>query len=158
MKLILLRHAQPDSSGASPESPGISLKGQKQQQSTNQYLQENGYKPACVYTSPLRRAVETAQMVGKCFSCPVVVEEALGNDFQEESLMRLLEDENREIICFVGHAPTLPDFAQLLVGDAQIPDIGRSSALVLDVIRESGSIQCRPLMYLTPEGVDIRFE
>jgi phosphohistidine phosphatase SixA len=159
MKLILLRHAQQISSEIpSGESPGISLNGKKRQSSTNQYLQEHGWSPACVYTSPVRRAVETAHMVGKCFSCPVVVEEALGNDFREEVLLKIIQEETREIICFVGHAPTLSDFARLLVGETPIPDIGRSSALILDVSREAEQIRCQPLMYITSEGVDQRFE
>ena len=154
MKLILLRHAQPESSAmTTDESPGLSLKGKKQQQSTNQFLQENGLRPACIYTSPVRRAVETANMVSKWFSCPVVVEEALGNNFQEETLIQILKDESREAICFVGHAPTLPDFSQRLVGSSALPDIGRSSALVLDVQKEGEELHCSALLYVTPDGV-----
>ena len=153
MRLILLRHALQESSvGTTDPTPGLSLKGKKQQQCTNQYLQENGLRPSCIYTSPVRRAVETAKMGGAWFSCPVVVEEALGNAFDEERLIKLLLEEPHDIVCFVGHAPTLPDFAQKLAGGA-VPEIGRSCALVLDLEMADGQIHGRPALYITPEAV-----
>lgn len=155
MKLILLRHALQDALAAmSGGSPGLSSKGRKQQRATNQYLQEQGFCPGCIYTSPARRATETAQMGGEWFSCPVVIEPALGSDFRQERLIELLKEEPREMICFVGHAPTLVDFAQQLVGSAQIPDIGRSCALVLDIDREEGELHARPIAYITHEGIE----
>ena len=158
MKLILLRHAlQEGSVGTTDPTPGLSLKGKKQQQSTNQYLQECALRPSCIYTSPVRRAVETAKMGATWFSCPVVVEEALGNAFDEFRLVELLLDEPHEIICFVGHAPTLPDFAQKLVGDTPVPDIDRSCALVLELEKADGKIQGKPVLYITPEGIDRSF-
>ena len=158
MKLILLRHAlQEGSVGTTEGVPGLSIKGKKQQQCTNQYLQENGLRPSCIYTSPVRRAVETAKMGGAWFSCPVVVEEALGNAFDEEQLIRLLLEEPHEMVCFVGHAPTLPDFARKLAGETPVPDIGRSCALVLDLETTDGQIHGKPIMYVTPEGVDRSF-
>ena len=159
MKLVLLRHALQESAVTEmKESPGLSLKGKKQQQSTNQHLLDSGVRLGCVYSSPVRRAVETAQIVGECFSCPVVIEGSLGNDFREERLMEILQDSPHDAICFIGHAPTLPDFAQLLVGETQIPDIGRSSALILEVEKNEGRLQCRPLQYVTPEDVVQTFE
>jgi phosphohistidine phosphatase SixA len=159
MKLVLLRHALQESTVTEmKESPGLSLKGKKQQQSTNQHLLDSGVRLGCVYSSPVRRAVETAQIVGECFSCPVVIEKALGSDFLEERLVELLQDSPQDAICFIGHAPTLPDFAQFLVGEIPIPDIGRSSALILEVEKNDGRLQCRPIQYITPEGVAQTFE
>ena len=158
MRLILLRHAlQEGHVGTTDSAPGLSIKGKKQQQYTNQYLQENGLRPSCIYTSPVRRAVETAKMGGAWFSCPVVVEEALGHGFDEERLIQLLIEEPHEMICFVGHAPTLPDFARKLAGEVPVPDIGRSCALVLDLDMTDGHIHGRPVMYVTPEGVERSF-
>jgi phosphohistidine phosphatase SixA len=158
MKLILLRHALQESSiGETKGSLGLSLKGKKQQQSTNQYLQECGIRLGCVYSSPLFRAVETAKMVGACFSCPVVIEEALGNNFKEERLMEILQESPHDSICFIGHAPTLPNFAQSLAGETLVPDIGRSSAIIFDVEKNEGRLQCHPLQYVTPDGVTQTF-
>jgi phosphohistidine phosphatase SixA len=158
VKLILLRHAlQEGSVGTTDPAPGLSIKGKKQQQSTNQYLQESGLRPSCIYTSPVRRAVETAKMGAAWFSCPVVVEEALGNAFDEDRLIQLLLDEPHDIVCFVGHAPTLPDFAQKLSGETPVPDIGRSCALVLDLETTGGQVHGRPVLYITPEGIDRSF-
>lgn len=158
MKLILLRHAlQEGSVGTTDPAPGLSIKGKKQQQCTNQYLQESGLRPSCIYTSPVRRAVETAKMGGAWFSCPVVLEDALGNAFDEDRLIQLLLDEPHEIVCFVGHAPTLPDFAQKLAGDTPVPDIGRSCALILDLQTTDGHVHGRPVLYITPDGIDGSF-
>jgi phosphohistidine phosphatase SixA len=158
MKLILLRHAlQEGSVGTTDPAPGLSIKGKKQQQCTNQYLQESGLRPSCIYTSPVRRAVETAKMGGAWFSCPVVLEEALGNSFDEDRLIQILLDEPHEIVCFIGHAPTLPDFAQKLVGDTPVPDIGRSCALILDLQMTDGQVHGQPFLYITPEGIDSSF-
>ena len=158
MKLILLRHAlQEGSVGTTDPAPGLSIKGKKQQQCTNQYLQESGLRPSCIYTSPVRRAVETAKMGGAWFSCPVVLEDALGNAFDEDRLIQILLDEPHEIVCFVGHAPTLPDFAQKLAGETPVPDIGRSCALILDLQKTDGQVHGQPVLYITPEGVDSSF-
>jgi phosphohistidine phosphatase SixA len=135
------------------ESPGLSLKGEKQQHSTNQYLRESGMRIGCIYTSPVRRAVETAEIVGKSFLCPVVVEEALGNTFREERLIAIIQDSPFDTMCLIGHAPTLPDFAQSLAGKTPVPDIGRSSALIMEVEKEGSSLQCHPLLYITPDGI-----
>lgn len=158
MKLILLRHAlQEGSVGTTDPAPGLSLKGKKQQQCTNQYLQESGFRPSCIYTSPVRRAVETAKMGGAWFSCPVILEDALGNAFDEDKLIQLLLDEPHDTVCFVGHAPTLPDFAQKLAGNTPVPDIGRSCALVLDLQTIDGQVHGQPVLYITPEGIDSSF-
>jgi phosphohistidine phosphatase len=159
MKVILLRHALQESSATEIEaSPGLSLKGKKQQKSTNQFLLETGIRLGCIYCSPVRRAVETAQIVKECFSCPIILEDALGPSFREERLLQLIQDSPHDTVCFIGHAPTLPDFARSLVGEVQIPDIGRSSALVLDVDKADDHLKCRPLQYVTPEGVAQTFE
>jgi phosphohistidine phosphatase SixA len=157
MRLVLLRHALQEVS-ATEESPTLSLKGKKQQQSTNQYLLEAGVRLGCIYCSPVLRAKETAKMVGECFSCPVIIEEALGSNFSEERLLEILQDSPHEAICFVGHAPTLPEFARLLVGQTPVPEIGRSSALIIDVEKKDGNLECRPVQYITPDGVMETFD
>ena len=58
MKLLLIRHAEPDTASGPRPDPPLSALGRAQAEALGVWLA--GESPAAVYTSPLRRARETA--------------------------------------------------------------------------------------------------
>jgi phosphohistidine phosphatase SixA len=157
MKLILLRH------GLQNKDPFVedflqplSEEGRKQQQLTNLLLQKLSYLPKSIYTSPLERAFETGEMLKELCQAKLQKEEALGIHFQEERLLKILQASKDDIVCFVGHIPTLQGFAKRLVPEYQFPDLSRSSAYVLE-IKSLRPLQATFLAFVTPQGVKSSF-
>lgn len=81
MELLLIRHALPeriDSSGdGAPVDPPLTDEGRRQAAALAAWLDAVGERPDAVYTSPMRRAVETAAPL--CERCGVasIVEEGV---------------------------------------------------------------------------------
>jgi probable phosphoglycerate mutase len=77
MELLLIRHAEPmrivDADG--PADPPLHERGRQQAERLAAYLSEESLEG--LMSSPLRRARETAEPVGKVHNLPVVVDEEL---------------------------------------------------------------------------------
>ena len=77
MELLLIRHARPlrVESVDGPADPGLSDLGQRQAEALATWLAPERIE--AVYTSPLRRSVETAEPVGEALGLAVTPDEAL---------------------------------------------------------------------------------
>jgi probable phosphoglycerate mutase len=77
MELLLIRHARPlrVESVDGPADPGLSDLGRRQAEALAAWLAPEGIE--AVYTSPLRRSVETAEPLGEALGLAVTPEEAL---------------------------------------------------------------------------------
>jgi probable phosphoglycerate mutase len=77
MELLLIRHARPlrVESVDGPADPGLSDLGQRQAEALATWLAPERIE--AVYTSPLRRSVETAQPVGEALGLAVTPDDAL---------------------------------------------------------------------------------
>ena len=107
MKLILIRHGLQTIERREGKSFEIlSEEGISILTKTIAHMRENEMVPDYIYTSPLPRAQQSADMVGHAFNCPVVVEEALGDDFSPEQLDKHISEAKVQSLCMVGHAPT----------------------------------------------------
>jgi len=80
MELLLVRHARPErvEGATGPADPPLSPLGRRQAAALALWLEGDGGPPiAAVYTSPLRRATETAAPLGEALHLVPVVEGAL---------------------------------------------------------------------------------
>jgi 2,3-bisphosphoglycerate-dependent phosphoglycerate mutase len=80
MELLLIRHARPQraESTAGPADPPLSPLGHRQSDALAGWLAGDPSAPIdAVYTSPLRRAVETAAPLARALGLPPLVEPAL---------------------------------------------------------------------------------
>jgi 2,3-bisphosphoglycerate-dependent phosphoglycerate mutase len=77
MELLLIRHARPlrAESVDGPADPGLSDLGRRQAEALAAWLMPEGIE--AVYTSPLRRSVETAEPVGEALGLTVTPDAAL---------------------------------------------------------------------------------
>jgi len=143
----LLRHAQQEG-GFAPEVP-LSEQGKTSLAKTISHLDAKGFVPESIYTSPLKRAVESAEMVSAHFNAPMLIEAALGDYFDGQVLIQILQAARAETLCFVGHAPTLPDFARTFC--PTVTTISRGCALVLDVSRTNEGLDATYVDLVTSE-------
>lgn len=147
MKLILSRHAPQNMDAVQ----GLSEEGKKRLRKTIQFLKEEGYAPEYIYASPSLRTTQTAELARSVFHCPLELEEAL-RKFDPQKLLEIVKVFPLDTLLFVGHAPSITEFAQSLVTEA-VPEIGQACALVFHVDKTKRCLVSMPIAYITPEGV-----
>jgi phosphohistidine phosphatase len=156
MKILLIRHGQ-----AVDEAPGLgdtgrwlTAKGRKMTRKVARWLgKSDKRRPSVVWTSPLVRAAQTAEILacgvgfeGEVRACS---ELSPGRD-PGDLLKRLAEAGDDGVLALVGHEPSLSLLAQALVGsDLGIGELKKSG--VLGVVWEGGA--GRPWFLLDPVKV-----
>lgn len=80
MQLLIVRHGQPEASraGVGPADPGLTDGGRQQAQALTQWLARDGARlPGQVWSSPMRRARETADRIAAGCRLPVEIDDRL---------------------------------------------------------------------------------
>ncbi len=113
MKVYFLRHGQADWPawrGPDDERP-LTKKGRKQMKRIAKFLDTAEVDPKRILSSPLPRALQTADIVGKELGLDVEEEPFLGKGFRLHKLRKILERTGGEDVMVVGHEP---DFSTVL--------------------------------------------
>jgi phosphohistidine phosphatase len=116
MELMLIRHAKAEDHGH-PMGDGaraLTEKGRMQSAKVGAFLEENGWVPDLILTSPLVRARETAEIVAETSGAdaPVLQEWLACGMAPEEALQELAAyDTTCRRVAIVGHEP---DFSSLI--------------------------------------------
>jgi len=122
MNLYVLRHA---SAGTSRANPKLDVKrpldrdGKQQCMLLGRYINALNLQFDVIASSPLKRALQTASLVGTeiGYEAKVLVTEALSPAASFTTFKRFLEEMNgRENLLVVGHNPNLEQFMSQLVG------------------------------------------
>lgn len=132
--IVAIRHAKPVSEGyAEDHLRPISEEGKEAQKKLAAHLQEAGIIPNTIWTSPLLRAQQSAEILSEIFAVPYREEPALGNSFDRERILEKIPlPELNQTLFLVGHAPTLPEFVNDLVGEDALPEgLSKSAAAVV---------------------------
>ena len=123
MKLCLIRHAiaiERDTPGLiSDAARELTAEGIEKMRRNSRALRKLGVKFDGVWTSPLIRARQTAEIIAENFDPkpPVEVVRALEpSGHFEELLARLEKQNNGECLALVGHEPSLGELASFLIG------------------------------------------
>jgi len=115
MELLIFRHgiAEDDGPDGTDASRRLTEEGIEKTQRAAVGLASLVDRPDVVYTSPLVRAVQTAQIVGRVFNrAPVVMEElAYG---PPRDVIEQLRHVDQDIVIIIGHEPTLSGIVRLL--------------------------------------------
>jgi len=131
--LVVLRHAKPVSGEGYADSDlrPLSDEGRNKQRKMAEFLKSEDIIADKIFTSPLLRAVQTAEIVAEVFSMEFEKELVLGNRFNVGRLMAKIELDKTTF--FVGHIPTLENFVRDLVGEDVLPDgLSKSAAVILE--------------------------
>ncbi|MEB3861798.1 MAG: histidine phosphatase family protein [Desulfurococcales archaeon] len=122
MILGLMRHGRAESVGG--DERRLTSEGVREVEAVARMLP---FKPVVVYTSPLRRAVETAEIVARIHGVEVRVEEGLRPGvFSVEVFNRLAGDR----VLMVGHNPSISRVASFLT--RSVVDLGTGWVAVLE--------------------------
>lgn len=127
MRLYFLRHGAadwPDWKKPDDERP-LTKAGRRELHQVGRFLARLGAKPDLILTSPLPRAVQTADTAAEHLKVRVREEKLLEPGFREEDLKRILRKYPEQLLMLVGHEP---DFSEVIGavsgGDVKISKAG----------------------------------
>lgn len=131
---VAIRHAAPESEGYADETlRPLSGEGRRKQHLITGKLQDLEITPAMIFSSPILRARQTADLLSEKFGAPVEETDALGYIFNGKELLELLSSaSDGTVFYFVGHAPHLGEFVNQLTGKSSLPEgLSKSAAAVI---------------------------
>lgn len=153
MRLLLVRHGQaiehaPSLGGGGPGTAGhadaasrdaarwLTEKGRRRTREVGRRLAEDGLAPGRVLTSPLVRAVQTAEALAATlgFDGPIEVRAELVPGARPAAIAAEIAESRDETLALVGHEPHLSALAGLLLG-LDFPPLQKSAVVAL---RRSG--------------------
>ena len=140
MELYLIRHAEALELGergiTTDEERPLSEKGEKQSEAAARALQARGIALDALYTSPLRRALQTAEILNRVWGetgPKLEVCDTLAPGSKLRKLSKTLLKMEAERIGLVGHMPHLGDFAAWLLGDKRMQiEIAKAGVVCFD--------------------------
>jgi phosphohistidine phosphatase len=156
VKVYLVRHAQADSDvpeGLDDGARPLTGKGRHAVEKHFRGLQRRMGGVALVLTSPLVRAVQTAQILSlvQDLDVPLRVHRSLLPDMPVGSQERLLEEHRNEDLVLVGHNPSIPAMAAHLMQLAQFPrSVPTGTVIALEIEKKSAG-----LIFFAAPGEDV---
>ena len=117
MQLFLLRHADANTEAATDDARRLSEKGIAQSEKVARFCEAHEFKPEVILTSPVRRAHETAKIVGKHLGAELIVVPWLACGMRAAQALDELEGYSRfASVMIVGHEPDFSTLAAHLLG------------------------------------------
>ncbi len=153
MLLVLMRHgeAEPKKPGVSDDERSLTQEGRLQVVKVARTL---ALKPKYVISSPIKRALETAEIIAEVLGTSKVLQrsELLPEYFDLDSLKHLLDSvspHDEDTIVLVGHSPSIEDVIQELLGGFRI--YLSPGALACLEVKYPGLSSSSLKLYLRPE-------
>jgi phosphohistidine phosphatase len=150
LDLIFLRHALadwPNWQGSDDDRP-ITDEGKKETHEVAGFLAKLGIKPQKIITSPLPRALQTAEIAAERLKVLIKISEYLANGFGVRELKKLLEKEKIDNVMLVGHEPDFSSLIEKLTGAAVKLKKSGVARIRLDRDKMSGQ-----LLWLFPPAI-----
>jgi phosphohistidine phosphatase len=119
MELLIVRHAE-----AAPGDPDelrpLTRGGRDQARALGTRLREEGVRPAAILTSPLLRARETGELIGRELGVESVADERLAPGANAAGIAEAAGEHDGTLV-LVGHQPDCSQIAAALTGGPE-PD------------------------------------
>jgi phosphohistidine phosphatase len=133
MRLYLVRHAKatPGARGAPDELRELTPKGQKRARELGMDLAAAGVRPAVILTSPLVRARQTADELGRALGTTVEVDERLAPGATADSIREAVAGRG-EVVMTVGHQPDCGLIAAAFTGGPP-PDFPTAGVVAVEL-------------------------
>jgi phosphohistidine phosphatase len=119
MQLLIVRHAEA-AKGSPDKLRPLTAAGREQARSLGRRLREEGFTPDAILVSPLLRARETAQLLGRELGVEPVPDERLAPGAKASEVTEAA-GESGETVVVVGHEPDCSQIAVELGGGPE-PD------------------------------------
>jgi phosphohistidine phosphatase len=117
MELYFLRHASPSDSAASDAARELTNEGREEALVAGKALARMGVKPVRIFSSPLVRARQTAQIVANELKVEAEAIDELLNENSTFQLLKFLKTTGDAAeILLVGHMPSLAGHISHLIG------------------------------------------
>jgi len=117
MIIYFLRHADAEDLAESDFDRKLTPKGHDQAARVGKFCKKNGIKPEVFLTSPLVRARQTAEIVGKKIGVTPVIADWLACGMTPATLIQNLEPlSTKSSALLVGHEPDLSTAVSYLLG------------------------------------------
>ncbi len=121
VRVHLLRHAHAGDAfewiGDDDLRP-LTKKGRRQAERLGAFLEAHAVRPDVIFTSPLVRARQTAEIVAEALGMTIKVDRRLGSGFGQRELWALLDEAGAPEILLVGHDPDLSMLLTYLIDAA----------------------------------------
>lgn len=147
MIVVFIRHgkAEPKTEEKPDKERELTEEGRKDLETLARILP---ITPKKIYTSPYKRAIQTAEIIADAWKIPIEVREELSPENMSIESIRKLELSGGEIL--VGHAPSIEDVVSKLMGGGKV-DMSSGSAACLEIeeMKEGGGT----LLFLVSRSV-----
>jgi phosphohistidine phosphatase len=120
MTLYFLRHGKadwPDWDRPDAERP-LTEKGKKETRKVAKFLAKAKVAPKLILSSPLPRALQTAEIAARKLDAPLVEDPALAKKFDKEKLESLLKKYPGDAVMLVGHEPSFSEVVGAITNGA----------------------------------------
>lgn len=111
--LIILRHgkAAPHDAYATDHARPLVARGHAEAEFIGRHLHDHGPRPGVIVSSPVLRALTTAQVVAKHLRCELRTDAHLSTDARADTAMEAAAEALRPCACalIAGHNPTLSE-------------------------------------------------
>jgi phosphohistidine phosphatase len=152
MRLYFLRHGIAEDineANGSDFARELTPKGIERLETSAKVMANLGVKPARIFSSPLVRARQTAEIVGKAIGVEVTVESSVGPGFNTQAAIALIANlTSADDVMFVGHEPTMSEVVSTLTGGGDIV-MKKGSLARLDVYRMN-PLHCALVWLIAP--------
>jgi len=136
MRVTLIRHAEAGDDAPTDEVRSLTARGREDARRLGQALARRGVEFSLVVTSPLVRAVQTAEIVAaevgyreRLAVTDLLVPEGAASHVQAWLKTTVRDLEGAPSIALVAHEPILSALAALLIGKARYPPLRKTEAL-----------------------------
>lgn len=148
MELILWRHADAEADADDLERK-LTAKGRRQATRIAEWLQEHLPARYAVYSSPAKRALQTAEAL----DVPVTTLEALAPDTSAADILKAVDWPNRsdEVVIVVGHQPTLGRAISRILGHNGDLSIQKGAVWWIESREKAGAPGVRVRAVMAPE-------
>ena len=119
MRLFIVRHAKA-ASGAPDAVRPLTKGGRKRARQIGKEFAADGVRPDAILSSPLLRARETAEAIGKVVGVEVVLDERLAPGADADDVRTAVSGRG-EVVVLVGHQPDCGRVAAALSGGPEPP-------------------------------------
>ena len=130
MRLYLVRHAKA-APGEPDELRELTPAGEERSREVGMQLAADGVRPDIILTSPLVRARQTADELGRALGTPVEVDERLAPGATSDGVREAVAGRG-EVVMTVGHQPDCGVIAAELTGGPP-PDFPTASAIAVEL-------------------------
>lgn len=142
--LYLVRHAEavPETRELPDEYRHLTAAGRAAATAAGTNLSARTVRAEAIFTSPLPRATQTAELIATAlgYTGVVVTLAALAPGGDEDEALRHLRAAGNAIA--VGHEPGMSGIAGLAIGDP-VPMLAKAEIVALELVGEAGSIAWR---------------